>query len=299
MPCLFQPYVDAPPYIGINLTVNGKAIFSPNLAFRRQPSANRIVRLARPREKYARPSEVVPIKSDDDKTQVENDQQVKSEDTKSATNKAENGTEEAENNTKENRAHNDENKTAAILRLKEKNLTLNYDEKTEALLSNVRQSRNLVLHTYSNDAPKRWKSHILLNSEKRLDFGKTGLLQAVSMEANIKQAGKTFENRLVKTKKKRKTDNKLKLSRAEHANHVHHMDGKSSHVDKGIGHVDKGIGHEDNVRSAAARVITMQEEGTPRTILRYTDKRYGGTKTIAIDMGPETQLRNNTEVVIN
>lgn len=299
MSCLFQPYVDAPPYIGINLTVNGKAILSPNLAFRRQPSANRIVRLARPREKYARPNEVVPIKSDDDTTQVENDQQVKSEDSKSATNKTENDTEEAENNTKENRAHNDENKTAAILRLKEKNLTLNYDEKTESLLSNVRQSRNLVLHTYSNDAPKRWKSHILLNSEKRLDLGKTGLLQAVSMEANVKQAGKIFENRLVKTKKKRKTDNKLKLSRAEHANHVHHMDGKSSHVEKSIGHVDKGIGHEDNVRSAATRVITMQEEGTPRTILRYTDKRYGGTNTIAIDMGPETQLRNNTEVVIN
>lgn len=230
------------------------------------------------------------MKSDDDKIQDENDLQVKSEtDTKDVTNKAENNKEEAEKNTKADRAHNDENKAAAILKLKEKNLTLNYDEKTgisESLLSNVRQSRNLVLHTYSNDAPRRWKSVHVLDSEKRLDAGKPGLLQTVSIEPNVKQAGKkTFENKFLKTKRKGKNGKKLKLSREEHANNVDH--------------VDKGSDHDDNVRSAPTRVITIPEEGTPRTILRYTDKRYGRTKTVAIDMGPETKLRNNTEVVIN
>ena len=230
------------------------------------------------------------MKFEDDTTQVENDLQAKLEkDTKDTTNKAKNDTEEAERNTKENRTHNDENKAAATIKLKEKNLTLNYDEKTgisESLLSNVKQSRNLVLHTFSNDAPRRWKSVHVLDSEKRLDTAKTGPLQTVSMEPNVKQAGKkTFENKFLKTKKTGKSDKKLKLSREEHANNVDH--------------VGKGSDNEDNVRSASTRVITIPEEGTPRTILRYTDKRYGRTKTVAIDMGPETKLRNNTEVVIN
>lgn len=304
--CLLQPYVDAPPYIGINLTVNGQAMLSPNLSFRRQPSANRIERLSRPREKYpAKPNEDMStaesardtMKSEIDTTNGECSAQV------------ENIRIKTEHDTKENRNDNndmkDENKVkdTIILKLNEHNLTLNYDEKSrksDSLLSNEKQSRNhVVMNAYLNKPPRRWKSVKYLDSDKSSESGKLMQLRTFNMDPNIKPAGKkTFENKFVKTKKKGKTAKKLKKRSEERA------DNSSDSVDKNIlrvnneDHVKKnGDQLLDNVRIPPARLISMPEAGNPRTILRYTDKRYGHTKTVAIDMGPETMLPKNAETV--
>lgn len=303
-----QPFVDAPPYIGINLAVNGKAIFSQNLLFRRQPSANRIERLARPREKYPpKCNEYDTMKPDNDTERAENCTAKCEENTtnaKSDTSKAEDDAEKAENDANENRTHNDESKAkdmTARLKLKENNLTLNYDEKTgvsESLLSNMTKSRNLILNTYQNDLQRRWKSVQVLDSERISEPGKPAQLRTLSMDpSSIKPKGKkTFENKFLKTKNQGKAK-KLKISREEHAdNNAGHVNKNSSH--KRSSHVNKDSDHVDNMRSAP-RVITIPEVGTPRTILRYTDKRYGRTKTVAIDMGPEKKFRKNAEVVIN
>ena len=83
----------------------------------------------------------------------------------------------------------------------------------------------------------------------------------------------------------------MKLTRDEHA------ETRAGHVDKDGSHVDKNDGHVDNLRTPPTKVLTIPDVGTPRTILRYTDKRYGQARSVAIDMGPETKLREGAEVV--
>ncbi|XP_028398435.1 tubulin glycylase 3C-like [Dendronephthya gigantea] len=297
-----QPYVDAPPYIGINLAVNGKAIFSPHLSFRRQPSANRIEKLSRPREKYpAKPNDdTSTTKSAHDATKSEIDTTNCEHTTQSET-----ITTKTKQNTKENRnddmKEDNKAKDTTILKLKENNLTLNCDEKSgksDSLLNNIKQSRNHVMNTYLNEQPRRWKSVKLLDSEKSSETGKLTQLRTFNMDPNIKPAGKkTFQNKFVKTKNKGKAAKKMKKWGGEHS------DNGLDPVDKNIprvnneGHVKRKGDHIDNNKIPPARLISIPDVGTPRTILRYTDKRYGQGQTVAIDMGPETMLRKNAETV--
>ena len=281
--------MDAPPYIGINLTVNGKAIFSPNLSFRRQPSANRIERLARPKEKVPKANEDNTIKSGSDTVMDLMDSGENTTNAESDTSKGENDAKMAETNVRESRMTGAEYKVkdnTSILKLKENNLTLNYGGKkgvSEPLLKNVKQSRSIVLNTYSTNETKRWKPVQVLESERKPGLERAAQLKTLSIDANAKTSAKnTFENRFLKTKNKRKASKKLKLSREQHA------DNNVAHVDKSRSHVNKCSDHVDTARSAPTR-----------TILRYTDKRFGQAKTVAIDMGPETKLQKNMEVVIN
>ena len=279
--------------------MNGKAVFAPNLSFRRQPSANRIERLARPRDKNPpKGNEYDTTKAEDDTMTTEHDSVNAKHDeskAKKSPEKTDNATEKSENDTKGNRTHKDESKAkdmAGILKLRENNLTLNYNEKTEALLSNARQSRNIVLTTYSNDQPKRWKSVPHVDTETKLEIGRAKQLQTLSMDSkSIKpMAKKTYENKFFKTKNQGKAAKKLKISREEH------VENNDSHVNKNKNHAKKGIGHVEKVRSAPG-VISLPENGTSTTILRYTDRRYGLSRAVAIDIGPQP-LQKNT-VVIN
>ena len=268
-------------------------------------------------ERLARPREKCPQKCNEyDTTTLEKDTTTPEDDTTIAekgpmkseenTTNAKRDTSKAKKYTKEKRPHTNENKakdTTGILKLKENNLKLNYDEKTgisESLLSNVRQSHNFFLNAYSNDLPKRWKSVHVLGTEKKSEIGKTAQLRTFNMDSTgIKPTGKkTFENKFFKTKNQGKTTKKLRLLREEHADNAGHVHKHRSHVNKSTSHVHKGSHHVDNARSVP-RVITMPDLGTPRTILRYTDKRYGQNKTVAIDMGSEAKLRKKPEVVIN
>ena len=280
--------------------MNGKAIHSPNLSSRRQPSANRIERLARPREKNPpKCNEYETMNAEDDTMMAQKDSVNDKHDTskgENGTEKTDNSTEKADNDTKGKRTRNDESKRkdmTGILKLKENNLTLNYNEKTEMLLSNARQSRNIVLSTYANDLTKRWKSVQHMDAETKLAIGKSKQLRNLSMDAKrIKPTHKkTSENKFFKTKSQGKAAKKLKISLEEHA------EDDAGHVDKNRNHVNKGIAHVEKAKSAPG-VIAIPELGTQTTILRYTDKRYGLARTVAIDMGPETKLRNDT-VVIN
>ena len=262
MGCVFfQPFVDAPPYIGTNLTVSGKAILPNSLSWRRPPSIDRLEKLSRPKEnsKLSEPTEC--------KTTLKlQKEELLSE------NMSKGGVRETKN-----REEGKIEREAVVVTVKEKNLTLNCPEgrsnKAGFPAKNTKQAPRSLGNGINTDveATKHWKSVELLESDNKQDGGKNTQLRTLDITSDIKYRHKTkgFQKNLVKHTNRFQSVKKRKTARVD---------------------------HEDS-NNPQPRIITIPDVGVPRTILRYTDKRFTQTQSAQLDVGSEAELRKEPEVV--
>ena len=166
---------------------------------------------------------------------------------------------------------------AVVVTVKEKNLTLNCPEgrsnEDGFPAQNTKQAPRCLGNGINTDveATKNWKSVELLESDKKQDEGKNTQLRTLNITSDIKYRHKTksFPKNLVKHTNRFQSVKKRKTARADH--------------------VDSS--------NPQPRIITIPDVGVPRTILRYTDKRFTQTKAAQLDVGSEAKLRKEPEVV--
>ena len=174
----FQPYIDAPPYIGIALTVNGIRIPENGLVLRHQLNGERLQKLSRPKDNRA-------------KTTDQTDCKTKSQKEPLSENTAE-GCGRNENRDRTNTQHRD----VVVVKIKEKSLTLNFSNKKSDQKFFPAQTRSLGNSTKNREKfSKRSGSVEEFEVEEKQDGTMRKQLRLVNVNTSIKtaQTKKTYE----------------------------------------------------------------------------------------------------------